>query len=113
VRLDEAFLDRPADDLSGGEAQRMCLARTLVTKPEVLLMDEPTSALDPRARQGLERTSRRLADEGHDLVWVTHDLDQARRLGDHAVVLVGGRVASDDERRRFLAGAEAGGDDGG
>ena len=113
VRLDEGFLDRPADDLSGGEAQRMCLARTLVTKPEVVLMDEPTSALDPEARRGLERTARRLAEEGHDLVWVTHDLEQAQRLSDRLVVLVDGRVASDDERRRFLAGDLAGGDDDG
>lgn len=106
ARLDESFLDRPADELSGGEAQRMCLARTLVTRPEVLLMDEPTSALDPDARRRLERTARRLADEGHQLVWVTHDLDQARRLGGRIVVLVDGRVASEDERRRFLADAD-------
>ena len=103
ARLDPSFLDRPADELSGGEAQRMCLARTLVTRPEVLLMDEPTSALDPDATRRLERTARRLADEGHDLVWVTHDLEQARRLGGEIIVLVGGRVASDDERQRFLA----------
>ena len=77
ARLDAAFLDRPADELSGGEAQRMCLARTLVTQPEVLLMDEPTSALDPDARRRLERTALRLADEGRELVWVTHDLEQA------------------------------------
>ena len=64
ARLDAGFLDRPADDLSGGEAQRMCLARTLVTQPEVLLMDEPTSALDPEARRSLERTAIRLARRG-------------------------------------------------
>jgi putative ABC transport system ATP-binding protein len=105
ARLDAGFLDRPADDLSGGEAQRMCLARTLVTQPEVLLMDEPTSALDPEARRSLERTAIRLADEGRDLVWVTHDLDQARRLGGEIVVLVGGRIAGAAERARFLADA--------
>jgi putative ABC transport system ATP-binding protein len=105
ARLDARFLDRPADDLSGGEAQRMCLARTLVTEPEVLLMDEPTSALDPEARRSLERTAIRLADEGRDLVWVTHDLDQARRLGGEIVVLVGGRIAGAAERARFLADA--------
>jgi len=103
ARLDAAFLDRPADELSGGEAQRMCLARTLVTQPEVLLMDEPTSALDADARRRLERTALRLADEGHELVWVTHDLEQARRLGGEIVVLVGGRIAGADDRARFLA----------
>jgi UDP-glucose/iron transport system ATP-binding protein len=123
TRLDAAFLDRPADDLSGGEAQRMCLARTLVTRPEVLLMDEPTSALDPEARRSLEGTAVRLADEGRELVWVTHDLDQARRLGGEIVVLVGGRIAGEADRARFLragsadapggAGDRDGGDDDG
>lgn len=101
--LDRTFLDRSADDLSGGEAQRMCLARTLVTRPEALLMDEPTSALDPEARHRLERTARRLADGGRPLVWVTHDLDQARRLADDVVVLVAGRIADDAARAHFLA----------
>jgi putative ABC transport system ATP-binding protein len=111
ARLDAAFLDRSADELSGGEAQRMCLARTLVTRPEALIMDEPTAALDPDARRGLERTARRLADAGRPLVWVTHDLEQADRLADDVVVLIGGRVAGDDERARFLAdGGTVGGD---
>jgi putative ABC transport system ATP-binding protein len=100
--LPPAFLDRSADDLSGGESQRMCLARTLVTRPEVLLMDEPTSALDPDARHRLERTARALAAEGRPVVWVTHDLDQAGRLADDMLVVIDGRIASADERDRFL-----------
>lgn len=100
--LPPVFLDRPADDLSGGESQRMCLARTLVTRPEVLLMDEPTSALDPDARRRLERTARDLATEGRPLVWVTHDLEQADRLADDVLVVIDGRVASAEERDRFL-----------
>jgi putative ABC transport system ATP-binding protein len=100
--LDADFLDRRADDLSGGEAQRMCLARTLVTEPKVLLLDEPTSALDPTATRQLERHARSVADDGMPVVWVTHDLQQARRLADEVVVLWEGHVATDDERRRFL-----------
>jgi putative ABC transport system ATP-binding protein len=100
--LPPAFLDRSADDLSGGESQRMCLARTLVTRPEVLLMDEPTSALDPDVRHRLERTARELAAEGRPVVWVTHDLDQADRLADDMLVVIDGRVASAEERDRFL-----------
>ena len=108
--LDAAFLDRRADDLSGGEAQRMCLARTLVTRPEVLLLDEPTSALDPGASRPLEQRARSVADGGMPLVWVTHDLDQAKRLADDLVVLVAGRVADESQRRAFLASGD--GDDG-
>jgi putative ABC transport system ATP-binding protein len=104
ARLDPEMLDRPADDLSGGESQRMCLARTLVTRPDVLLMDEPTSALDPDARRRLERTAQRLSREGQDIVWVTHDLEQARALAGDLVVLVEGRVADAAERERFLSG---------
>jgi putative ABC transport system ATP-binding protein len=111
ARLDVAFLDRSADELSGGEAQRMCLARTLVTRPAVLLMDEPTSALDGDARRGLERTARRLADGGRPLVWVTHDLEQAHRLADGIVVLAHGHVADAGERARFLADDGVTGDD--
>ena len=100
--LDADFLDRRADDLSGGEAQRMCLARTLVTEPKVLLLDEPTSALDPTATRQLERHARSVADDGMPVVWVTHDLRQAERLADEVVVLWEGHVATDEERRRFL-----------
>ncbi|MGH9085900.1 MAG: phosphate ABC transporter ATP-binding protein [Acidimicrobiales bacterium] len=100
--LDADFLDRRADDLSGGEAQRMCLARTLVTEPKVLLLDEPTSALDPTATRQLERHARSVADDGMPVVWVTHDLQQAERLADEVVVLWEGHVATDEERRRFL-----------
>jgi putative ABC transport system ATP-binding protein len=103
VGLPAAFLDRRADDLSGGEAQRMCLARTLVTDPKVLLLDEPTSALDPAATRQLERHARRVADDGMPVVWVTHDFQQAERLADDVIVLWEGHVASPEERERFLA----------
>jgi putative ABC transport system ATP-binding protein len=86
------FLDRPAHELSGGEAQRMCLARTLVTKPEVLLMDEPTSSVDPRSTRALEQLARGLALDGVPVLWVTHDLAQMRRLADRVLVLVNGRL---------------------
>jgi len=103
ARLDRSVLDQLADDLSGGEAQRLCLARTLATDPEVLLMDEPTSSLDPEARRHLEATARSLVERGMRMVWVTHDLDQADRLGDHRVVIVAGRPATEREMVRYLA----------
>jgi putative ABC transport system ATP-binding protein len=106
VGLAGELLDRVADDLSGGEAQRVCIARALLTRPEVLLMDEPTSALDPENRRGIEALVRELAAEGLGILWVTHDLAQARRLGDQLVVLVDGRNADPDEAERYLASGD-------
>jgi len=90
--LDEGFLDREATQLSGGESQRMCLARALAAGPRVLLMDEPTSALDADATTIVERTGRALADAGVPPLWVTHDLAQAARIADHVICLDDGRV---------------------
>lgn len=90
--LPASFLDRVADDLSGGEAQRMCVARTLVTEPDVVLMDEPTSALDPAATAELEALARQLADDGVRIVWVSHDPEQVARIADHRFVVDAGRL---------------------
>jgi putative ABC transport system ATP-binding protein len=92
VGLDPALRDRPADALSGGEAQRLVVARALTTDPEVLLADEASSALDAVATSRLEELARRLADDGMPLLWVTHDLEQARRLADHVLVMSEGRI---------------------
>ena len=102
VGLEASVLDRVADDLSGGEAQRMCIARTLLTQPEVILMDEPTSALDHENRLGVEHLAKELAQEGLGILWVSHDLSQVRRIADHAVVLIDGRNASAAETAAFL-----------
>ncbi|MCB1011483.1 MAG: ATP-binding cassette domain-containing protein [Microthrixaceae bacterium] len=83
VALDASFLDRRARDLSGGEQQRLCLARTLATSPVALLVDEGTSALDRKATRVLEELVVDLARRGTPVLWVTHDLDQAARIADH------------------------------
>ena len=93
VGLPAAFLDRVATELSGGEARRVCLARTLVTEPEVVLMDEVTSSVDPIQRRGLEQLARTLSSCGVVVVWVTHDLTQMRRIADHVLVVIEGRIA--------------------
>jgi putative ABC transport system ATP-binding protein len=90
--LPPSFLDRDSGVLSGGEAQRACLARTLTTEPEAILMDETTSSLDAVNSQILERTARELADGGVTVVWVTHDLAQASRVADYTIKLAEGRV---------------------
>ncbi len=92
VGLDAGFLDRPADRLSGGEAQRMCLARTLATMPEVLLADEATSSLDPEATRRLETLALALRDVGIPVIWVTQEPEQIDRIADHAVRVTAGRV---------------------
>lgn len=85
-------LGRGTAALSGGEAQRLCLARALAVGPEVLLLDEPTSALDAVAAMSVERVVRGLVADGLSAVLVSHDLRQARRLADDVVVLRAGRV---------------------
>ena len=100
--LDAGFLDRQADDLSGGEAQRMCIARTLLTDPDILLMDEATSALDVDARLVIERLAGELVASGLTIIWVTHDLEQAERIADKTVVIMDGRIVADAVARRYL-----------
>ena len=102
VQLGAEFLEREATELSGGEAQRLCLARSLAVDPEVVLMDEVTSSLDPSARRALELLARSLADSGIPIVWVTHDLAQARRLADTTIVIVEGHVADEAEAVAFM-----------
>lgn len=107
--LDPVMLDRAADSLSGGEAQRACLARTLVTDPDVLLLDEPTSALDATPKRAFERLAAGLAAEGMPMVWVTHELPQMRRVADHVLALVDGALvhAGDPEELHDVPALEA------
>jgi tungstate transport system ATP-binding protein len=110
------FERRPARRLSGGEQQRLALARALARDPEVLFLDEPTASLDPAGTKGVEDIILRVARAGVKIVMSTHDLGQARRLGGDVAFLVAGRIIergtspnffvspSSEEARRFLAG---------
>jgi putative ABC transport system ATP-binding protein len=106
VGLHGEFLERIGDDLSGGEAQRVCIARALLTNPKVLLMDEPTSALDPTSRIAVEELVRSLAAGGLGIMWVTHDYAQAVRLADHLIVLQNGRRLSATDADAYFAQGE-------
>src|SRR6516225_940152 len=93
VALDPGLLGQEARTLSGGELQRMCQARTLVTQPETLLLDEPTSALDAQPKQVFETTARDLAAQGITIIWVTHDDAQAGRVADRIYHLSDGHLS--------------------
>jgi putative ABC transport system ATP-binding protein len=83
---------RGTQGLSGGEAQRLGLARALAVRPRVLLLDEPTSALDAESSAAVERVVGGLVSDGGTVVIVSHRIEQARRLGDLVLVLSGGRI---------------------
>ena len=87
------FADRDADRLSGGEAQRVAIARTLFNDPDIVLLDEPASSLDAGAARRVEDLLRDvMADLSLTAVLVTHDADRARRLGHRGVRLLNGRL---------------------
>lgn len=84
---------RPARVLSGGEQQRLALARAWALHPEVLFLDEPTASLDPAATREIETVIKAFDASGTKIVMVTHNLGQARRLGDEVLFVHQGRVA--------------------
>jgi len=100
--LPATFLARDAGELSGGEAQRACLARALATDPRMMLMDEPTSALDAKATKVLERLAKQLVADGTPVIWVSHSEEQMRRLADRVLLLVDGRVDREGSAQEVL-----------
>ena len=84
---------RPARVLSGGEQQRLAVARAMACAPRMLFLDEPTASLDPASTHAIEQLVREAHQGGVAIVLVTHDVGQARRLGDDLVFLHAGRVA--------------------
>jgi len=95
---------RPARRLSGGEQQRLALARALAKDPSVLFLDEPTASLDPAATKAIEDVVRAVAARGIKIVMSTHDLGEARRLAGDVVLLHRGRVVESTPAAEFFAG---------
>jgi tungstate transport system ATP-binding protein len=111
------FIDYPARNLSGGEKQKVAIARVLALKPRVLFLDEPTSSIDPTSARDIERYIKFINSElGTTVILVTHNLFQARRLADHTIFMWDGEIietgssedlfenAIDKRTRAFLSG---------
>jgi putative ABC transport system ATP-binding protein len=106
VGLSAAYGTREAAQLSGGEQQRVSIARALMTRPEVLLLDEPTSALDPEVAERLLGTIERLTREyGVAAVMVTHRLSEARKVSTYTVMLEAGQIVEAGVTERIFASA--------
>ncbi len=93
VGLPANFLDKKSTNLSGGQKQRVSIARSLVNRPEILLLDEITSSLDTVSQQEIETLIQRINQEyGVTIIWITHNLRQAIQIGDISWVMMDGEV---------------------
>lgn len=97
-----AHADQPARLLSGGEQQRLALARALATNPDVLFLDEPTSNLDPASTLVIEDITKAARDRGTRIIFITHDMGQARRLADDVVFVHRGKVLEHSPAAAFF-----------
>jgi tungstate transport system ATP-binding protein len=97
-----AVANRPARVLSGGEQQRLALARAWALAPEVLFLDEPTANLDPGATREVERIVEQIHSSGTKIVMTTHNLGQARRLADEILFISGGRLVDHQPVERIF-----------
>lgn len=104
--LDKVGLKDKADlypfQLSGGQQQRIGIARALAIEPELLLFDEPTSALDPELVQDVLATMKQLASEGWTMVVVTHEINFARDVADHVVLIEGGVIVEEGSAEQLF-----------
>ncbi|SDG94066.1 putative ABC transport system ATP-binding protein [Planococcus glaciei] len=119
VGLEEQLISRNVKDLSGGQRQKVSIARTLVNKPEVLLLDEITSSLDRTSLKEIEELIVKINRKyGTTIIWITHNLQQAMEIGDYTWVMMAGEVIetgesellvnpANDKVKRFVRG-EAG-----
>jgi tungstate transport system ATP-binding protein len=99
----QALARTPARRLSGGEQQRLAIARAWVARPAVLFLDEPTASLDPRGVRAIEALIARVRAARTRVILTTHDLGQARRLADDVLFLAGGRLMEHSASASFFA----------
>ncbi len=97
------YRDKHAYTLSGGEAQRVCLARALVLKPEILLLDEPTSNLDPSNTQIIENVIKEYCrEEGPIVILTTHNMFEAKKLAEKVSLLYNGKIIEEGDVKNFF-----------
>ena len=116
VSLGKDFLNRNINDLSGGQKQKVSIARTLVNRPNVLLLDEITSSLDRISQHEIEELIQKINQKyGTTIIWITHNLNQALSIGDYSWVMMAGEVIEtgkseflnnpkDERVKRFIKG---------
>ncbi len=93
VALEKEFLHKQVNDLSGGQRQKLSIARTLVNQPDILLLDEITSSLDRVSQREIEKLIKRINDTyGTTILWITHNLEQARSIGDYTAFMMAGEL---------------------
>ncbi|MEL7343463.1 MAG: ATP-binding cassette domain-containing protein [Pseudomonadota bacterium] len=101
------YSESPARKLSGGEQQRLQMARALAASPACLLLDEPTASLDPASTSVIETLIRQIANQGVKVVLVTHDRGQAERLADDVAFMARGRITEHRSAPEFFAGPQS------
>ncbi|SCX97570.1 ABC transporter ATP-binding protein [Desulfoluna spongiiphila] len=104
VELPEAYISRYPSELSGGEKQRVCIARALAAKPDLIICDEVTSALDQLVAESVLNLLRRLQKElGVSYLFITHDLNTVKAIADEVVVMLKGRIVEQGPRAEVLS----------
>lgn len=98
VGLDSSMLHRQASDLSGGQRQKLSIARTLINRPQILLLDEITSALDPTSVHEIEQLILNInLNFNATIIWITHNIEQAKRLGNFTWIMMEGQLVESGE----------------
>lgn len=97
------YESRNATTLSGGEMQRIALARAMMIEPEILLLDEPTANLDPKSAYAIDLLIKHLAKSGTTVIMASHNMSQCKRLADRIAVLVNGRIERTGQPEEILS----------
>jgi peptide/nickel transport system ATP-binding protein len=104
IELPRKYIDRFPNELSGGEKQRVCIARSLAAKPDLIICDEPTSALDQLVAEGILKLLQALQNELRvSYLFITHDLATVKAISDEMVVMLKGRIVEQGVKEKVLA----------